>query len=363
MTSRLPRTGAQRIAVSAAMLTSNRVTGIERFTIGLLSALLENCPDHRELHLLGPAWLRDYVSAHVYSPPAQMPRPIINEIWVPTMLHRLQAQALHTVAYGPPLLLRKPWVATVHDLVPWERPETLGRAGRYYLAPSMKLGLRLRRRVQAIAPAEATAAGLRRLFGRHLQVWMVPEGVSGEFSPGPPPADGPPWRLLTVGTIEPRKGLPALAAAVARLATGGTVVEARVAGRRGWGTAFPPGALVELGYVSDDELREEYRAAHLLVAPSEMEGFDLPVLEALASGLPVLASDIPVHREHFGDAAVLVPPRDAEALAAGIERLLTDSRERERRRALGLKVAERFSWDAAARRVHAIYDGLCVSPA
>lgn len=207
-----------------------------------------------------------------------------------------------------------------------------------------------------ITPAESTSASLRGAFPGATVV-TVPEGVSSGFSPGAPASPGPPWRLLAVGTIEPRKGLGTLAAAVERLTTRGVVLSARVAGRRGWGAPLPP-PLVELGYLADDALAREYRQAHLLVAGSDMEGFDLPVLEAMACGLPVVASDIPVHREYFAEAARLVPPRDPDALADAIGQLLTAPDERHRLRSLGLTAAQRFSWPVAARQVHAVYDSL-----
>jgi alpha-1,3-rhamnosyl/mannosyltransferase len=150
-----------------------------------------------------------------------------------------------------------------------------------------------------------------------------------------------------VGAIEARKNPLAALAAAERvglpLVVAGPVRDEEIAAelrRRGARLT---------GYVSREELAQLYREAACLVFPSRFEGFGLPVLEAMASGTPVVASDEPAVREVAGDAAVLVAP---ERLAEGVERALG---ERERLTAAGLERAARFSWREAARRTLAVY--------
>ena len=108
------------------------------------------------------------------------------------------------------------------------------------------------------------------------------------------------------------------------------------------------------GHVSRDELAALYRGAAVLVFPSRYEGFGLPVLEAMASGTPVVATSSSSIPEVAGDAAILVEP-DVKALAAGIERALA---ERERLAGAGLERAARFSWAETARLTAAVYRDL-----
>jgi alpha-1,3-rhamnosyl/mannosyltransferase len=110
-----------------------------------------------------------------------------------------------------------------------------------------------------------------------------------------------------------------------------------------------------VGRVADADLPSWYQRARLFVFPSLHEAFGLPVLEALACGTPVLASDIPALRETAGDAASFVDPRSTGALAFEIERLLSDDGAVERTRAAGPARARAFSWDRAAERTYAAY--------
>jgi glycosyltransferase involved in cell wall biosynthesis len=122
----------------------------------------------------------------------------------------------------------------------------------------------------------------------------------------------------------------------------------RVVGGAGWGDVDVESA----GFVSDDELSRLYRGAMCLVYPSLYEGFGLPVLEAMASGTPVVTSEDSAPAELSGGAAVLVDPLDVEAIAAGIEEA---ARRRDELRAAGLARAKSFTWKAAAHATVDVY--------
>ena len=117
-------------------------------------------------------------------------------------------------------------------------------------------------------------------------------------------------------------------------------------------------AVVRATDITDRELPAVYRAAALFVMPSRLEGFGMPILEAMAAGIPVACSDIPVFREVAGAAAVFVDPTAEAAWTSTMRRLLTDDDEVDRLVRAGIENAARFSWDEAARRLVRLYDDL-----
>jgi glycosyltransferase involved in cell wall biosynthesis len=151
--------------------------------------------------------------------------------------------------------------------------------------------------------------------------------------------------ILTVATLEPRKNLDTLVHAYRLLGDGRALA---VAGGAGWGRQpqLDADGVIRLGFVSNDELARLYRGADVFVYPSRFEGFGIPIVEAMASGVPVVASSHPSMDEACGDAAVRADPESPEALAAGIERALVERDELVRR---GLEHARQFSWTRAGR--------------
>jgi glycosyltransferase involved in cell wall biosynthesis len=118
-----------------------------------------------------------------------------------------------------------------------------------------------------------------------------------------------------------------------------------------------------LGYMPEDTLAIMYRLASVFVFPSLYEGFGLPPLEAMASGTPVVTSNVSSLPEVAGDAAVLVNPYESSAIAEGMLRVLTDPQLAAELRLKGLARAQQFSWEASARRVREIYGEVANLPA
>jgi alpha-1,3-rhamnosyl/mannosyltransferase len=160
--------------------------------------------------------------------------------------------------------------------------------------------------------------------------------------------------LLVVATLEPRKNLARLVRAYAALPT---ATKARhplvIVGGRGWlnreleQTIAPleaAGIVRRLGYIGEDELPQIYAGAHAFAFPSLYEGFGLPVLEAMASGVPVLTSNVSSMPEVAGDAALLVDPTDEDSLRDGLARVLDDSAWRTNASARGIARSRDFPW-------------------
>ncbi|MGH7481101.1 MAG: glycosyltransferase family 4 protein, partial [Longimicrobiales bacterium] len=169
--------------------------------------------------------------------------------------------------------------------------------------------------------------------------------------------------ILHLGTIEPRKNLPTLFEALTQLKAHTLVV----AGKTGWLTESIFARLDELGvrdrvrfagYVPDADLPTLISAATVLAMPSKYEGFGLPVLEAMACGTPVIASNTSSLPEVGGDAALYAPPNDVRAWVQAIDRIMGDASLRRSMYDQGLQQASKFRWDTTARQTLSVYDSV-----
>jgi glycosyltransferase involved in cell wall biosynthesis len=206
-----------------------------------------------------------------------------------------------------------------------------------------------------IAISQFTAQELVDLLGvRDEKIRVVPVAVGEPFVAEGEAAAGD--YVLAVATLEPRKNLGRLVEGFRRSELNGT--ELRIVGPRGWGDVEPvEGADVRwLGEVSDEELARLYRGARCAAYLSLYEGFGLPVLEAMACGTAVVASDLPPVRE-FGRGVVTVDARDPDAIAGGLVDAIA------RREALadaGRAAAAAYAWDRVAAETGAVYRELAV---
>ena len=270
-------------------------------------------------------------------------------VWYPLVLSHLARTArldvLHCPTFRGPLRPPTcPLVVTVHDLAVLRHPGTFNPWTRQYSRLCVSRVVRAARIV--IAVSEHTKRELVKVLETpEEKIRVVPNGVSEQFSPDGPFESGD--YVLAVGTLEPRKNLPRLAEATRRLG-----VELRVAGDAGWGDIRLGDGVRRLGRVSDEELARLYRGARCFAYPSLEEGFGIPIVEAMASGTPVVTSRGGATEEVAGGAAVLVDPLDPSSIAAGIEEAVT---RRDGLARAGLERSKGFSWTETARRTAEVY--------
>lgn len=287
-------------------------------------------------------------------------------IGLPRAAARASVDLIHSPAYTAPFWSGVPVVLTIHDVSYARHPEWYPYRRDWLRRAFYRQSARSASHIvtdSAFSAGEITAAyGIA--AGR---MSVVPLGVEPSFAPGDPnvPCDLPagvtrPF-LLHVGDLHERRNL-------------GVVVEALLATRRRVGAlpalslvlagvdrgvgdglsafaaeAGDADAVVRLGEVEEEQLKTLYRCAMALVYPSRYEGFGLPVIEAMASGTPVLASRAASIPEVAGDAGILIDPLDVQGWTDAIVRIVNDEELRGRLRAAGLSRAAAFTWERTAR--------------
>lgn len=269
---------------------------------------------------------------------------------------RLAADVVHAPSLAVPPT-RLPLVVTVNDIAFIRHPEMFPRHGLSF----HRRGLRVaRERADAIVvPSAFAAAELDGLGFDADNIAVVHHGVTIPTRPTGAEIDRRIASLgldrpfvLAVGTIEPRKNLPVLAAAVDQARSQHPDLEVVIAGARGWldvaGLDRP--FVHELGAVGDTMLDALYRRALVYAMPSRYEGFGLPLIEAMARDCPVIAADASALPEVVGDGGRLVPVDDIDAWSAAISEIAGDPERRADWARRARERASHFSWASSARR-------------
>jgi glycosyltransferase involved in cell wall biosynthesis len=339
------------------------MTGVGRYTAGLLSGLSELGGTGRrpeaDLVLTAFTWrgaadLDRFAGRRVTVKHRRLPARGLQAAWrrfdfPPAEWLCGVVDVFHGTNFTLPPLAHAAGVLTVHDLAFLDHPETVRAASLAYrdLVP------------RGLARARAVCAPTRTVADRLIQryaldpaaVVVTPNGLSDQWLNGPEPATAewlaarglPASYVLFVGTSEPRKNLPVLIAAHAQVPSAPPLV---LAGPPGWGPQPVTEGVCHTGYLGQGDLARVMARARCLVLPSRDEGFGLPALEALACGVPVIVSDLPVLREVLGAEARYVPVDDVAGLAEALVETLAEDPEAaaaQRRRH-----AARFTWRAAA---------------
>ncbi len=282
---------------------------------------------------------------------------------------------LHVPGYGAPLVSCGTLVVTVHDLIGMIYPENLGLVSRFYWGTWLPLVVS--RADKIIADSFNTKRDLVRLLSvSEEKIRVVHLAADPKFCPVRDTLALHQVKkrfnlhhpfVLYVGTVEPRKNLTRVMEAWARLRrTLKAPHQLVITGFQAWAYAQVRDLIGRLGisrdvvftgYVRDEELPLLYNASDLFVFPSLYEGFGMPVLEAMACGVPVLTAGTSSIPEVAGDAAVMIDPADVDAMAGAMREILEDGARRQRLAQAGLAQAARFSWEKTARETLEIYEG------
>lgn len=331
---------------------SHSLLGIGRYLRGSLAGLVEAAGDEHEIVPFAPTSLQGLKAI----PEALAGIPVEPRLRFLPFAHAWR-QAWSRLAWPPAehflgpfdVLHHSDWMyppqrggvraTTVHDLVPLRFPEWVqGRTRRMHSAKYRDL-----RRCDAVfANSAFTAREVVELLGIPAErIHVAYPGVDPVFRAEGAKAElGGPY-VLSVATLEPRKNLRVLVDAFRGLARDD--LRLAVVGAAGWGEqpSLDDPRIVRLGFVGDEELARLYRGASAFVYPSRFEGFGIPIVEAMASGVPVVASSHESMDEAAGDAALRADPESAEAFADAISRAVADPAPLVDR---GLAHAARFSW-------------------
>lgn len=358
-----------RVALDATPLLGQR-SGVGKYVQGLVGGLasLDEGPDVVLTLFSARASSIGALPRRTRTAPRRIPGRFLQPAWARFEWPRVElltgrVDVFHGTNFVMPPVARAGALVTVHDLAYLRFPATVtGDALRY-----AELVLRaIDRGAHVLAVSHAMADEISAQYGLQPdRVTVAQHGVDPAWSRAEPAAVEdrrrlglPSEYLLFTGNLEPRKNLGMLVRAHARARRDDPVTPPLVlVGPAGWGDRWQsthpdPADVVTAGYLSDADLQATVAGATAVCMPSLYEGFGLPVLEALAAGRTVLASDIPAHREVAGEQARLLPPGDEDAWSAALTSLATiDASAQHARRAH----AASFTWEKSARAHLAAY--------
>ena len=306
---------------------------------------------------------------------------VAEQVKVPLALRREGVTLFHAPHYVLPPLVHCRSVVTIHDCIHLMFPQYLpNRVALTYARSSMAMASKRATRVLTVS--ETSKNDIIRFFGTDpAKIDVIYNAFDERFGVEPNEDDVVRVReryqlhdefVLYAGNVKPHKNLDRLIDAFhlvrqrgldhLKLVMIGDDISKYASLRRAVHKYQLHNYVRFLGYLPEETLAVMYRLAGVFVFPSLYEGFGLPPLEAMASGTPVVTSNVSSLPEVAGDAAQLVDPYDPDAIADGIYRVLTDTELRQGLRLKGLARARQFSWDASVRRVREIYGEVANMP-
>jgi glycosyltransferase involved in cell wall biosynthesis len=363
-----------RVSLDATAIPA-RPVGAGRYVLELATALTRR--DDVDLSLVtrrgdGARWRAIGKADVVEVAPSSRPvRLAWEQVALPRVLREAGVDVHHAPHYTMPGRARVPKVVTVHDMTFFDHPEWHERTKGPFFRRAIRVAAK---RADALVCVSAvTADRLRVRLDPQAPVHVIPHGVDrSRFRPDAAGGDAaaldalgvrPPY-VAFLGTLEPRKDVPALVGAFDRIAATHTELTLLIAGLDGWGAKDVTDAIARaahgarirrVGYVPDDAVPALLRQAAAVAYPSLDEGFGLPALEALACGAALVTTEDTAMAEVTGDAAVLIPPGDSDALGDALAALVAGGPDVDRLRTGGPEVASHYTWERSAAAHAEVY--------
>ncbi len=354
-----------RIGINALYLIPGGVGGTEIYLRSLLDALAQVDSDNEyliwtnretETSLVprSPNFRGLSMSVSARNRPARI---LCEQTALPLQVRRQKIDVLLNPGFTAPILSTCPQVTVFHDLQHKRHPEYF----RWFDLPFWRLLLfaAAHRSRRLIAVSEATAQDLHRFYSLpEEKICVVNHGVDPAFFSIEKAPAAPPF-MLAVSTLHPHKNLDSLLRAFARFAQYHPEYRLVCAGLKGFHTESLENLCKELalegrvtftGWIPREKLYTLFAQATAFVYPSRFEGFGMPIIEALAAGLPTACASVEPMAGIAGSAAVLFDPEEENALYTALETICFDHHERLRLSSAGPLQAARFTWEAAARK-------------
>ncbi|WP_457424690.1 glycosyltransferase family 4 protein [Roseateles sp. P5_E7] len=362
-------------------MLGRRAGGPETYEQQLLQALAA-IDRHNEYHV----WLLDQAAANAL--PLDQPNFVRHLLWpstrsvsmavsLPLALRRCNLSLLHAT-FAPPPICPVRLAMTMHGSVTFSHPYFYPPRVLARLNPLLRRGVR--RAKLTVCVSDFVKHELMERFGLpEERLLTVYHGVNSTFKPQPPAAAAErvqrdhglsnPY-VIYVGKLHANKNIVRLIEAFDLATRGQEHVELVLVGRMFYGSddieqtvqrlGLAP-RIHRLGHLPQDALPDLYAGAECMVFPTLWEGFGLPIIEAMACGAPVIASNIACVPEIAGNAAVLVDPLSTEAIATALADLLASPERRAELRARGLARAAEFTWERTARQTLQAYERLAAT--
>jgi alpha-1,3-rhamnosyl/mannosyltransferase len=375
-----------RVAIDLTALNA-QASGIDRYLLGMVRSLAQlertaqfflfiNVEDRARFTGLQRLPAHCHVWPCCFRP--RVLRLLFQQLLQPLLLYALRIEVLHSPTFIMPAWRgRARHVLTIHDMSSFVLPHCHPPIRRGPLYERI-VTESIRRADLVTVPSPSVKADILRFVNdiNEARIRVIACGIDRGFHPRDTAEVAPVLKrlalptpyVLYLGTLDPRKNLPTLIDAFAELVAGGRPESLVLGGASGWApnellsriARHGLEARVHLpGYIAEADLPFVYAGASLFVYPSLLEGFGFPPLEAMAAGVPVVASDSSSLRENLEGAATLVPVGDARQLEATMRTLLIDKAARLGAVEAGLKRSESYRWDRFAAETFACYEELC----
>lgn len=369
-----------KIGINARFLPQS-YTGIGKYSYNLLSALAALDPVN-EYFLFTPQLVDFPLPENFHQirvPEKNLPSPSLQRahweyVLLPEELKKWKIDLVHFLYPSNPLKkLGIPTIVTVHDMIPWRLPEYNNRFRSKLYNLHSKWALKKADHIIAVSEFSK----------KELQEIVKIEDKNISVTPLAPPIthqDDMPEDLnlrrkflLYVGGYDPRKNVPMLMIAYQKFIANYYPIDLILVGGKGHGLeqfiidtftrkvadrfpVKPKGKIILTEPLQDSELSTLYRQATALVHPSSYEGFNLPLVEAMKYGIPLVVSDIPVHHEVAGDAAFYVDPSSEDTFGIGLHEFLNNSVLQKQLAQNALLQSNNFDWKRTARQTLDVYD-------